>query len=95
MRALGAVLTVVCIGVALAGVHPTQAQEAASANLPDQLQTGEMIQIQKPKKEEGQIDIAKSGNSAGAKRRTCTRADAGCRRSANTYGTAGREKGRA
>jgi periplasmic protein TonB len=40
----------VCTGVALAGAHPTHAQEAASANLPDQFQTGEMIQIQKPKK---------------------------------------------
>src|SRR5262249_53469933 len=54
MRARGAVLTVVCTGVALAGVHPTQAQEAASANLPDQFQTGEMIQIQKPKKKKAE-----------------------------------------
>src|SRR5262245_2622322 len=43
-------LFVVCTGVCLAGAHPTQAQEAASASLPDQFQTGEMIQIQKPKK---------------------------------------------
>ena len=54
MRARGTVLTVVCIGVALAGAHPTQAQEAASANLPDQFQTGEMIQIQKPKKKKAE-----------------------------------------
>jgi len=45
---------VVCTGVALAGAHPTQAQEAASANLPDQFQTGEMIQIQKPKKKKAE-----------------------------------------
>jgi TonB family protein len=38
----------------LAGVHSTQAQEAASANLPDQFQTGEMIQIQKPKKKKAE-----------------------------------------
>jgi TonB family protein len=44
----------VCTGVALAGVHSTQAQEAASANLPDQFQTGEMIQIQKPKKKKAE-----------------------------------------
>jgi TonB family protein len=31
----------------------TQAQEATSANLPDQFQTGEMIQIHKPKKKKG------------------------------------------
>lgn len=41
---------VVCTGVWLAGAHLTQAQEATSSNLPDQFQTGEMIQIQKPKK---------------------------------------------
>jgi TonB family protein len=41
---------VVCTGVCFAGVHLSQAQEATSANLPDQFQTGEMIQIQKPKK---------------------------------------------
>ena len=43
-------VVVVCAGVCLAGAHLTQAQEATSANLPDQFQTGEMIQIQKPKK---------------------------------------------
>ena len=41
---------VVCICVCFAGAHVTQAQEATSASLPDQFQTGEMIQIQKPKK---------------------------------------------
>jgi TonB family protein len=46
------ILFVVCTGVCLAGAHPTPAQEAASASLPDQFQTGEMIQIQKPKKKQ-------------------------------------------
>src|SRR4029077_18464487 len=41
---------VVCTGVCFAGAHLMQAQEATSANLPDQFQTGEMVQIQKPKK---------------------------------------------
>jgi TonB family protein len=41
---------VVCIGLCFASAYLTQAQEATSANLPDQFQTGEMIQIQKPKK---------------------------------------------
>lgn len=41
---------VVCTGVCFAGAHLMQAQEATSANLPDQFQTGEMIQIHKPKK---------------------------------------------
>jgi len=41
---------VVCSGVCFAGAQLTQAQEATSANLPDQFQTGEMIQIHKPKK---------------------------------------------
>ena len=50
MRARGAVLVVVCAGVAFAGAHLARAQEATSANLPDQFQTGEMINIQKSKK---------------------------------------------
>ena len=40
----------VCTGVCFVGAHLSRAQEATSANLPDQFQTGEMIQIQKPKK---------------------------------------------
>jgi TonB family protein len=43
-------LVVVCTGVCFAGAYLSRAQEAASSNLPDQFQTGEMIQIQKPKK---------------------------------------------
>jgi TonB family protein len=43
-------LLVVCTAVWLAGAHTMQGQEATSANLPDQFQTGEMIQVQKPKK---------------------------------------------
>jgi len=43
-------LVVVCTGVCFAGAHLARSQEATSANLPDQFQTGEMIQIQKPKK---------------------------------------------
>jgi TonB family protein len=45
---------VVCTGVCFAGANLTQAQEATSANLPDQFQTGEMIQIQKPKKKKAE-----------------------------------------
>ncbi len=50
MRSRGGVLVAVCTGVCFAGARPAQAQEATSASLPDQFQTGEMIQIQKPKK---------------------------------------------
>jgi TonB family protein len=50
MRSRGGVLVVVCTGVCFASAHWSRAQEATSANLPDQFQTGEMIQIQKPKK---------------------------------------------
>ena len=45
---------VVCTGVCFAGAHLTQAQEATSASLPDQFQTGEMIQIHKPKKKKAE-----------------------------------------
>jgi TonB family protein len=44
----------VCAGVWFAGAHLTRAQEATSANLPDQFQTGEMIQIQKSKKKKAE-----------------------------------------
>src|SRR3954453_1552557 len=45
---------VACTGICFAGAHLTQAQEATSANLPDQFQTGEMIQIHKPKKKKAE-----------------------------------------
>ena len=45
---------VVCTGVCFVGAHLMQAQEATSANLPDQFQTGEMIQIHKPKKKKAE-----------------------------------------
>ena len=50
MRSRGRVLVAVCTVVCFAGAHLMQAQEATSSNLPDQFQTGEMIQIHKPKK---------------------------------------------
>ena len=43
-----------CTGVCFAGAHLSRAQEATSANLPDQFQTGEMIKIQKPKKKKAE-----------------------------------------
>ena len=54
MRSRGGALVAVCTGVCFAGAHLTQAQEATSANLPDQFQTGEMIQIHKPKKKKAE-----------------------------------------
>jgi len=54
MRSCGGVLVVVCTGVCFAGAHLMQAQEATSANLPDQFQTGEMIQIHKQKKKKAE-----------------------------------------
>jgi TonB family protein len=50
MPARGVSLLVVCTSICFAGLNFSQAQEATSANLPDQFQTGEMIQVQKPKK---------------------------------------------
>ena len=54
MPSRGVVLVAVCTGVCFAGAYPTQAQEATSANLPDQFQTGEMIQIHKQKKKKAE-----------------------------------------
>jgi TonB family protein len=54
MSARVVTVVVVCTGVCFAGGHPAQAQEATSASLPDQFQTGEMIQIHKPKKKKAE-----------------------------------------
>jgi TonB family protein len=54
MPARAVTVVIVCIGICLAGAHLTQSQEATSASLPDQFQTGEMIQIQKPKKKKAE-----------------------------------------
>ncbi len=54
MRSRGGVLVVVCTGVCFAGAQLIRAQEATSSNLPDQFQTGEMIQIHKPKKKKAE-----------------------------------------
>jgi TonB family protein len=75
MRSRGGVLAVVCTGFAFAGAHVVQAQEATSANLPDQFQTGEMIQIQKPKKKRAEpssetVATASKENTAPAPKET-------------------------
>ena len=54
MPAHTARIVAVWTGLCFAGAHLTRAQEATSANLPDQFQTGEMIQIQKPKKKKAE-----------------------------------------
>ena len=54
MRSRGGVLVVVCTGVCFTVAHLSRAQEATSASLPDQFQTGEMIQIHKPKKKKAE-----------------------------------------
>ena len=56
MPARGVSLLIVCTGVCFAGAQLSRAQEATSANLPDQFQTGEMIQVQKPKKKKGEAN---------------------------------------
>jgi TonB family protein len=50
MRFRRELLAVLCIGVAFAGAHRSQGQEATSANLPDQFQTAEMASTFQPKK---------------------------------------------
>ena len=87
---------VLCTAVCLAGAHMSRGQEATSANLPDQFQTGEMIQIHKPKKEEKRTEFPNCSNRDEARRCTCTRAAAGgCRSSTNASRAGGREKDRA
>jgi len=60
MRSRRGVLIVVCTGILFAGAHLARTQEATSANLPDQFQTGEMIQIQKPKKKKKADSVSQS-----------------------------------
>lgn len=59
MPARGLTLLAVCTAICFAGVQLSRAQEATSANLPDQFQTGEMIQIHKPKKKKGTSSLKK------------------------------------
>ena len=75
MRSRGGVLVVVCTGVCFAGAHLSRAQEATSANLPDQFQTGEMIQTQKPKKKKAEpssqtVETAPKQDTAPAPKQT-------------------------
>jgi hypothetical protein len=63
-------LVLLCIGFTFAGARLASAQEAASANLPDQFQTGEKASTSKPKKEKDQIDLANVGDDTQAKHRT-------------------------
>jgi len=50
MRVRREVLVVLCVGGAFGGAHLERAQEATSASLPDQFQTGEMASTSEPKK---------------------------------------------
>ena len=54
MRVARGIRVLICVVVVLTGAYTLRAQEATSASLPDQFQTGEMIQIQKPKKKKGE-----------------------------------------
>ena len=54
MRVRREVLVVLCIGVAFGGAHLARAQEATSASLPDQFQTGEMASTSKSKKKKAE-----------------------------------------
>jgi periplasmic protein TonB len=54
MRVRGGILAVVCAGVALAGARVVRAQEATSAQLPDQFQTGAMTSHSKSKKKKAE-----------------------------------------
>ena len=76
MRSRGGVLVVVCTGVCFVGAHLSRAQEATSANLPDQFQTGEMIQIQKPKKKKAESTSLTVATAPNQKHSTWSPADA-------------------
>ncbi|MGE5209361.1 MAG: energy transducer TonB [Alphaproteobacteria bacterium] len=54
MRVRGGIFALVCAGVGFAGPHVAQAQEATSAHLPDQFQTGATTSSSKSKKARGE-----------------------------------------
>jgi TonB family protein len=54
MRTSGVILAIVCAGVPFAGVHVTRAQEATSANLPDQFHPWESTPASNSKKKKTQ-----------------------------------------
>lgn len=54
MRTTGVILTIVCAGVPFADVHVTRAQEATSANLPDQFHPWESTPASKSKKKKAE-----------------------------------------
>jgi TonB family protein len=75
MRARGKLLAVVCTGVAFAGANLSRAQEATSANLPDQFQTDEMLQTSKSNKKKTEptsqtVATAPKQNTAPAPKQT-------------------------
>ena len=93
MRSRGGALVVVCTGVCFAGAHLTRAQEATSANLPDQFQTGEMIQAQKAKKKKAEATSQTLATVPTQDTAPVPEHAAGCGRSANADRPGGREKG--
>src|SRR5437762_8423598 len=75
MRVRRDLFVVLCIGVTFARAHLARAQEAASASLPDQFRTGEIIQIQKSKKKKAEagsqtVATAPKQNTAPAAKQT-------------------------
>src|SRR5439155_1290509 len=68
MRVRRAVLTVAWTGVAVAGGELARAQEATSANLPDQFQTGEMLQIRRGRRIGTRSDVLIRGAIDGNQR---------------------------
>src|SRR5436190_20778928 len=75
MRVRRDLFVVLCIGVTFARAHLARAQEAASASLPDQFRTGEIIKIQKSKKKKAEagsqtVATAPKQNTAPAAKQT-------------------------
>ena len=65
MRVYRGTVAILCTGVALANVHLARAQEATSANLPDQFETREAMPTPRPKKKKAEqgLEIAAKASS--------------------------------
>ena len=95
MRLRRDLLVVLCIGVAFAGAHRAQSQEAASADLPDQFQTGEMASTSKPKKKKTEPSSQTLATVRKQNTAPTPRTDACAGRTAPAESSERREKGRA
>ena len=86
---------VVCTGVCFAGAHLIASTGGDFGESSGSISDRRDDSNSQAEKEKGRINLENCRNGTEARHCTCTRADAGCGRRANTDRPSGREKGRA